>query len=71
MYFSESEIKWKTCVEHFQMMPDPHSDAGAEDFFTVSKKHVSNVNVVDHELVCFCVCEFFSRVISKSKAQLI
>ena len=43
MYFSESEIKWKTCVEHFQMMPDPHSDAGAEDFFTVSKKHVSNV----------------------------
>ena len=43
MYSSESEIKWKTCVEHFQMMPDPHSDAGAEDFFTVSKKHVSSV----------------------------
>ena len=38
--FSDLDAKWKVAVEKFQMMPDVHSDIGAEDWFTISRKHV-------------------------------
>ena len=57
LYFSEADIKWKTCVERFQMMPDPHTDGGAEEFFTISKKHVRLK--VQHSLVISKAFSFY------------
>ncbi|OWF34686.1 Nicolin-1 [Mizuhopecten yessoensis] len=33
------EIKWRTCVRRMRLMPNPHCEAGSQDYFCVSQKH--------------------------------
>ncbi|XP_060082218.1 nicolin-1-like isoform X1 [Ylistrum balloti] len=35
------EIKWRTCVRRMRLMPNPHCEAGSQDYFCISRKHFS------------------------------
>ncbi|XP_069101109.1 nicolin-1-like isoform X3 [Argopecten irradians] len=33
------EIKWRTCVRRMRLMPNPHCEAGSQDYYCISQKH--------------------------------
>ncbi|CAD5116598.1 DgyrCDS5474 [Dimorphilus gyrociliatus] len=37
---TSTDSKWKTCLNNYQLMPDPHSDTAAEEYFVIGKQHV-------------------------------
>ncbi|XP_013412528.1 nicolin-1 [Lingula anatina] len=34
------EPKWKTCLKRMKLMPNPHFETGAQDYFTVTRKQL-------------------------------
>ena len=38
-----TEVKWRTCVKRMRLMPNPHVEAGAQDYFLITRKNVSVV----------------------------
>ncbi|XP_052261546.1 nicolin-1-like isoform X2 [Dreissena polymorpha] len=35
-----SEVKWRTCVRRFRLMPNPNVEAGSQDYFVLSRKQM-------------------------------
>lgn len=35
-----NEIRWRTCVKKMKLMPSPHVEAGAQDYFVITRKHM-------------------------------
>ena len=35
-----NEVKWRTCVKKMRLMPSPHVEAGAQDYFIITRKQV-------------------------------
>ena len=52
--FVAGETKWKSCLRHLQLMPDPHSDRASEDYFTISQKQVILWHCLYLDLVSMC-----------------
>ncbi|KAK6175388.1 hypothetical protein SNE40_013861 [Patella caerulea] len=40
------DLKWRTCVRRFKMMPDPHSEDGSHSYFYLNRKHF-NFDIVN------------------------
>lgn len=34
------EVKWRTCVKRMRLMPNPHVEAGAQDYFIITRKNM-------------------------------
>ncbi|KAL4226348.1 nicolin 1 [Mactra antiquata] len=35
-----NEIRWRTCVKKMKLMPNPHVEAGAQDYFVITRKNM-------------------------------
>ncbi|KAK3101124.1 hypothetical protein FSP39_001126 [Pinctada imbricata] len=35
------DMKWKTCLRRMRLMPNPHTEAGSQDYFCISRKQLS------------------------------
>lgn len=35
-----NEVKWRTCIKRMRLMPSPHVEVGAQDYFILTRKHM-------------------------------
>ncbi|XP_041348046.1 nicolin-1-like isoform X2 [Gigantopelta aegis] len=49
----QGDLKWRTCVRNMKLMPKPHTEAGSQDYFCLTRKHFlfELVNVISLRLI--------------------